>query len=148
MMILVLLAVLVPIASAGAPEVDLESLLADAVPGPMEGVSFSVQKVGAGAEARPEYLNIYPYLAYTSAAGVEFYEPQVNDFTVGGGEMWLNDYVILLNNDTCGIAVLHLLVDTGGFLLGNLAGPRAALWSGPALKIRGPYHSPSCGKVS
>lgn len=114
--ILILMTLLGGVAAAGAPEGQRwESLLADAVPGPMEGVHFSIEKVDSNVDVVPNApKNIYPYLAYTAATGVDFYSPPVNDFTVGVGELWLNDYIILLNNSTCGITVIHLLLNQSG----------------------------------
>lgn len=112
--ILILLALVAGVAGAQAPEASWEAALANAVPGPTEGVRFVAEKVASGVETSPEALNIYPYLAYTAAAGNEFYEPPVTSFTVGVGEMWMNDYFVVINHATTGMKVLHLLVNQSG----------------------------------
>jgi hypothetical protein len=110
--ILVLLAMVASIAGAAAPDQPWEALLNDAAPIAVDGATVTL--VGTDADASPDYSNVYPHQAWTSAQGVDFEPPPVSVFYVGQGEHWSNAYFYLLNHDLTGMAVVHIWINQSG----------------------------------
>ena len=79
----------------------------------LTGLETSMEMVGTTNAVASDTLNVYPYLAYTADQGVDFYPPPISQFFVGSGEMWMLDWFVILNHDVSGMAVIHILYNTG-----------------------------------
>ena len=96
---------------------NLKSILANAVPGETEGVTFDIQagpvdSADAAKLALP--WNVIPYQSYASEI-VDVFEPTPRtDFTIGVTPMYLNTFFYVVNHPVTGIIVIHILYNTSG----------------------------------
>ena len=93
--------------------------LGDAILGESGAVGFHLGRgLGRGMSSNrtlgSTYLNILPYLSYTSYDSDDFYPAPAYLFEIGVDPLYLNTYFAVLNHQTTGITVYHILYEYEG----------------------------------